>query len=144
MRRMKEEHLVRRMLDVDIPEKRRRGRPYLRWKYACKRDMSELGIKRTRLQSRAALGNWGTSPFHSIHLSIPSYSMLSPYLLPFLPISLHALLFLPVSLLPFPPSCCPPSPPLPLPSLPPSLPLITRSFVFLLRRKARAWPYRLL
>ena len=27
VRRMKEEHIVRRMLDVDIPGKRRRGRP---------------------------------------------------------------------------------------------------------------------
>ena len=29
------------MLDVDIPGKRRRGRPNLRWKDACKRDMTE-------------------------------------------------------------------------------------------------------
>ena len=29
VRRMKEEHIVRRMLDVDIPGKRRRGRPNL-------------------------------------------------------------------------------------------------------------------
>ena len=34
VRRMKEEHIVRRMLDVDIPGKRRRGRPNLRWKDA--------------------------------------------------------------------------------------------------------------
>ena len=39
--RMKEEHIVRRMLDVDIPGKRRRGRQNLRWKDACKRDMTE-------------------------------------------------------------------------------------------------------
>ena len=31
---------MRRMLDVDIPGKRRRGRPNLRWKDACKRDMT--------------------------------------------------------------------------------------------------------
>ena len=42
---MKEEHIVRRMLDVDIPGKRRRGRPNLRWKGACKRDMTEVGLK---------------------------------------------------------------------------------------------------
>ena len=30
VRRMKEEHIVRGMLDVDIPGKRRRGRPNLR------------------------------------------------------------------------------------------------------------------
>ena len=34
---MKEEHIVRRMLDVEIPRKRIRGRPNLRWKDACKR-----------------------------------------------------------------------------------------------------------
>ena len=39
---MKEEHTVRRMLDVDIPGKRRRGRPNLRWKDAFKRDMTEV------------------------------------------------------------------------------------------------------
>ena len=43
-RRMKEEHIVRRMLDVDIPGKSRRGRPNLRWKDACKRDMTEAGL----------------------------------------------------------------------------------------------------
>ena len=45
VRRMKDEHIVRRMLDVDIPGKRRRGRPNLRWKYACKIDMTEVGLK---------------------------------------------------------------------------------------------------
>ena len=30
--RLKEEQIVRRMLDVDIPGKRKRGRPNLRWK----------------------------------------------------------------------------------------------------------------
>ena len=41
VRRMKEEHIVRRMLDVEIPGERRRGRPNLRWKDACKRDVTE-------------------------------------------------------------------------------------------------------
>ena len=45
VRRMKEEHIGRRMLDVDIPGKRRRGRPNLRWKGACTRDMTEAGLK---------------------------------------------------------------------------------------------------
>ena len=45
VRRMKEEHIVRRMLDVDIPGKRRRGRPNLRWKFACKRAMTQAGLK---------------------------------------------------------------------------------------------------
>ena len=48
MRRMKEEHPARRMLDVDIPGTRRRGRPHLslRWKDVCKRDMTEAGQAR--------------------------------------------------------------------------------------------------
>ena len=40
---MKDEHIVTSMLDVDIPGKRRRGRPNLRWKDACKRDMTQAG-----------------------------------------------------------------------------------------------------
>ena len=51
VRRMKEEHIVRRMLDVDIPGKRRRGRANLRWKDTCKRDMTEVGLKRTTRQT---------------------------------------------------------------------------------------------
>ena len=43
--RMKEEHIVTRMLDVDIPGKRRRGHPNMRWKDACKRDMTKTGPK---------------------------------------------------------------------------------------------------
>ena len=43
VRRMEEEHIVRRMLDVDIPGKRRRGRPNLRWKDACKRETYDTG-----------------------------------------------------------------------------------------------------
>ena len=53
VRRMKEEHIVRRMLDVDIPGKRRRGRPNLRWKDACKRDMTEAGMKEDNATDRA-------------------------------------------------------------------------------------------
>ena len=51
-RRMKEEHIVRRMLDVDIPGKRR-GRPSLRWKDACKRDMTQAGLKEDNATNRA-------------------------------------------------------------------------------------------
>ena len=53
VRRMKEEHIVRRMLDVDIPRKRRRGRPNLRWKDACKRDMTQAGLKEHNATNRA-------------------------------------------------------------------------------------------
>ena len=55
--RMKEEHIVRRMLDVEIPGKRRRGRPNLRWKDACKRDMTEVGLKDDKTTNRAAWRN---------------------------------------------------------------------------------------
>ena len=53
MRRMKEEHIVRRKLDVDIPGKRSRGRPNLRWKDAYKRYMTEVGLKADNATNRA-------------------------------------------------------------------------------------------
>ena len=53
VRRMKEEHIVRRMLDVDIPGKRRRGRPNLRWKDVCKRNMTQAGLKEDNETKRA-------------------------------------------------------------------------------------------
>ena len=53
VRRMKDEHIVRRMLDMDIPGKRRRGRPNLRWKDACKRDMTQAGLKEDNATNRA-------------------------------------------------------------------------------------------
>ena len=53
VRRMKEEHIVRRTLDVDIPGKRRGGRPNLRWKDACKRDMTQGGLKEDNATNRA-------------------------------------------------------------------------------------------
>ena len=49
VRRMKEEHILRRMLDVDIPGKRRRGRPNLR----CKRDMTQAVLKEDNATNRA-------------------------------------------------------------------------------------------
>ena len=44
---------VRRMKEVDISGKRRRGRPNLRWKYACKRDVTETGLKEDNAKDRA-------------------------------------------------------------------------------------------
>ena len=41
---MKEEHIVRRMIDVDIPGKRRRGRPNLRWKDAWEKKRKKKGM----------------------------------------------------------------------------------------------------
>ena len=54
MMRMKEEHVARRMLDVAIPGKRRRGRPNLMWKDACKRDMTG-GAERGRQNKRGSM-----------------------------------------------------------------------------------------
>ena len=48
---MKEE--VRSMLDANIPGKRSRGRPNLRWKDACKRDMAEAGRREDNTTNRA-------------------------------------------------------------------------------------------
>ena len=53
VRRMKEEHIVRRMPDVEIPGKRRRGRPNLIWEDACKRDMTEVVLKEDNAANRA-------------------------------------------------------------------------------------------
>ena len=50
---MKEEHIVSTMIDVDIPGNRRRGRPNLIWKDACKRDMTAVGLKDDNTTSRA-------------------------------------------------------------------------------------------
>ena len=55
--RMKEEHVVRRMLDANIPGKRRRGWPNLRWKDACERDMTEVGLKEDNTTNRLAWRN---------------------------------------------------------------------------------------
>ena len=54
VRIMKEEHIVRRMLDVDITGKRRR---HLRMKDVCKRDMTEVGLKEDNTTNRAELKN---------------------------------------------------------------------------------------
>ena len=43
VRSMKEEHILRRMLDVEVPVKRRRGQPNLRMKDACKRHITMAG-----------------------------------------------------------------------------------------------------
>ena len=42
------------IIDMDIPGIRRRGRPNLRWKDACKRDMTEVGLKEGNTTNRAA------------------------------------------------------------------------------------------
>ena len=53
VRKMTEEHIVRRMLEVDVPWIRRRGRPNLRWEDACKRDMTQAGLKEDSATNRA-------------------------------------------------------------------------------------------
>ena len=61
VRKMKEKHILRRMLDVDMPGKRRRGWPNLRWKDTCKRDMTEVGLKEGNTTNRAVWPSKGTS-----------------------------------------------------------------------------------
>ena len=53
VRRMKEEHIVRRMLYLKIPGKRRSGRPNLIWKDSCKSGVTELGLKEDNATNRA-------------------------------------------------------------------------------------------
>ena len=55
--RMKEEHIMRRTLDVDIPRKIRRGRPNLRWKDSCNRYMTEMGLNEFTTTNRASWRN---------------------------------------------------------------------------------------
>ena len=57
VRIMKEEHIVRRMLDVNVPGKRIIGWPNLRWKDACKGDVTEVGLKEDNTTNRAAWRN---------------------------------------------------------------------------------------
>ena len=54
VRRMKDEHILRRILDVDIPGKRRRWRPNLIWKDACKIDMTYVCLNEDKTTNRAA------------------------------------------------------------------------------------------
>ena len=56
---MKEEHIVRKMLDVDITVKIRRERPHLRGKDACKRNMTEAGLKEGNVYNKQ--GSMGES-----------------------------------------------------------------------------------
>ena len=49
---MKEEHILRRMLDVDIPWKRIRGRPNVIWKYAYKRGMIQAWLKEDNVRNK--------------------------------------------------------------------------------------------
>ena len=63
VRRIKGEHIVRRMLDVDIPVKRRRGRSSLGWKDVCKRDMIQA-VKKTSFDTAvpSVLRSWTQRP----------------------------------------------------------------------------------
>ena len=54
---MKEENIVRRMLDEDIPGKIRRDRTHMKWKDACKRDMTEVGLKENNTRHKASWRN---------------------------------------------------------------------------------------
>ena len=68
MMRTKEEHIVRRMLDVDLAGKRSRGCKKLGWKDACQRYMSELGLKEDNIPR--SLGNWPQNTAFRSYFSI--------------------------------------------------------------------------
>ena len=55
VRRMNEEHIVRRMVDVDIDREKKKmeAKPNIRWKDACKRDMTEAGLKEDNAENGA-------------------------------------------------------------------------------------------
>ncbi len=40
-----EEHILRKVLRMDIPGKRKRGRPKTRWKDTCQRDLKSTGLR---------------------------------------------------------------------------------------------------
>ena len=42
------EHILRKVLRVDIPGKTKRGRPKTRWKDACQRDLKSTGLRAAR------------------------------------------------------------------------------------------------
>ena len=44
-----------RMLDVDIPGKRRRGQSNPGWKDECKRDMTEVGTERLKHNKQGSM-----------------------------------------------------------------------------------------
>ena len=54
---VKDEHVVRRMLDADILGKRTRGQPNLRGTDACKRDITEAWLKEDNIRNMAVWRN---------------------------------------------------------------------------------------
>ena len=57
VKRRDEGHVLRRMLDVPVAGKRRRGRPKTRWKDSCKRDMVSVGLKEEDVLDRTMWKN---------------------------------------------------------------------------------------
>ena len=47
------EHILRKVLRVDIPGKTKRGRPKTRWKDACQRDLKSTGLRASEETDRA-------------------------------------------------------------------------------------------
>ena len=40
-----EEHILRKVLRMDVPGKRKKGRPKIGWKDACQRDLKSTGLR---------------------------------------------------------------------------------------------------
>ena len=53
--RREEDHYLKRVVNMEIPGRRRRGRPKTRWKDCVKRDMEEVGLTSDVAQER---GTW--------------------------------------------------------------------------------------
>ena len=57
VKRREEGHVLRRMLDIPVPGKRRRGRHEARWKHSCKRNMESIGSKEEDVLDRTKWKN---------------------------------------------------------------------------------------
>ena len=50
--RREEDHYLKRVANMEIPGRRRRGRPKTRWKDSVRRDMKEVGVTSDEAQER--------------------------------------------------------------------------------------------
>ena len=61
-KRMRDGHMLRRMLDAPVPGKRQRGRRKTRWKDSCKRYMESTGLKVGGVFDRTKRNGFQTIP----------------------------------------------------------------------------------
>ena len=50
--RRDQEYVGRRVMEIELPEKRKRGRPKRRFLYAVKEDMGEVGAREKDIENR--------------------------------------------------------------------------------------------